>query len=139
MLSYQQEYNNIRNEDNADHSTNVELYEPSSLFPTHSVSSNEKSTDSIGHLDHSNVEIVFHSSSNEQKLDMGYNKALPNADAIIVLSPNPENMSDTNNGIGTYQTNTIELILFCVKQSAVAAVLYANTQGLNIFPQQFSR
>ena len=126
----QQEYRNIRNEDKVDHSTNVEEYGSSSLFPTHSVANNEKSTSLIGYLDHSNVEIVVHSSNNEQKLDFEDDKILPNADAIIVLSPNPENMSDTNNGIGTYQTNTIQLILFCVKQYAVAAVLYAYTQRL---------
>ena len=125
---------NIRNEDNADQSTNVDLYGSSSIFPTNGVANNEKSTNSIGYLDHSNVEIVVHSSSNKQKVDLGDDKALPNADAIIVLSPIPENMSDTNNGIGTYQTNTIQRILFCMKQCTVAAVLYAYTQGLNIFP-----
>ena len=130
----QQEYRNIRNEDKVDYFTNVEEYGSSSLFPTHSVASNEKSTSSVGYLDHSNVEIVVHSSNNEQKLDLEDDKALPNADAIIVLSPNPENMSDTNNGIGTYQTNTIQLILFRIKQCTVAAVIYAYTQGLNIFP-----
>ena len=126
----QQEYMNIRKEDNADYSTNVDLYDSSPLFPKHSVANNEKSTDSISHLDHSNVEIVVHSSSNEQNLDLGDDKEISNADAIIVLSPIPEKMSDTNNGIGTYQFNTIQLILFCVKQFAVAAVLYAYTQGL---------
>ena len=130
----QQEYRNIRNEDKVDYSTNVEEYGSSSLFPTHSAANNEKSTSLIGYLDHSNVEIVVHSSNNEQKFELEDDKALPNADAIIVLSPNPENMSDTNNGIGTYQTNTIQLILFCMKQCTVAAVLYAYTQGLNIFP-----